>query len=279
MEEWQITLAEEVTFQGVGLHSGERCAIRCLPAPPDTGILFRVAQDGTVVQFRASHRYVLSTHRCTTLGVDGVELYTVEHLLAAVRGMGIHNLIIEVEGREIPIADGSALIFAELFKEVGFEEQRVPIDFKEIEKPLSVSSGPMRIDLLPAPLFRISYTFVTDHPVIKIQSQEFTIDRDIFLKEIAPARTFGFVEEIESLKEKGLIQGGSLDHALLIGRDRIIGDMRLPKELARHKILDIIGDLALTLPLKGHIVALRSGHTLSIELVRRLEGLFREGSL
>lgn len=277
MEEWQYTLAKEITYEGPGLHSGEEGAIRCLPAPPHTGILFIVEQEGRRGQFKASPRNVLSTNRCTTLGAAGVKLHTVEHILAAARGMGLDNLIIEAQGKEIPIADGSALVYARLFLEAGLKKQEAFRSFWEIHKPLSVSCGSMRMEIFPDPTFRISYTFVTDHPVVGVQTEELTIDRETFLKEIAPARTFGFAEEVESLKEQGLIQGGSLDHALLIGREEIIGELRLPKEMARHKILDIIGDMALTVPIKGHIVALCSGHTLDVELVRKIEGVFKEG--
>lgn len=272
---WQHTLSQEVTFQGPTLHSGEKAEIYCRPAPPDTGVVFLVRDGGDRVPIKASVSNVIRTQRCTTLGLKGVEVGTVEHILAAIRGMELDNLFIEVEGPEIPIGDGSASLFAELFYEAGLKEQRVRRRYWSLQEIFKVERDRETLILKPAPSLTISYTFVTDHPLIGVQYASFTLDRETFLQEIAPAKTFGFLKEVEALQSRGLIKGGSLENALLIGEEEIIGEPHFSNELARHKILDIIGDMALTLPFTGHIKALGSGHSLNVELVKKIESSSR----
>lgn len=276
---WQHTLKKEVKYQGIGLHQGEEVAITCLPAPPDTGILFLVKDGNREVQIKANLANVVSTERCTTLGSQGVTLSTVEHLLAALKGLEIDNAYIKVRGNEIPIGDGSAQVYARLFFEAQREVQEVERTIWKIKEAFWVKRGSMVMLLLPAHTSFISYTLVLDHPLVKVQFVEFPLTRESFLQEIAKARTFGFSREVRALQERGLIKGANLSNAILIGEEEIFGELRFPDELARHKILDIIGDMALTTPFLGHMVALRSGHTLHVELARKVERFFQNKAL
>ncbi len=220
----------------------------------------------------ARYEFVAETSRRTVLEKDGVRIETVEHILSALYGLGITDAVIEVEGDEIPAMDGSALPFAQAFYEnlMGWEEKVQPY---ELMLPIGVEDGGRKVEAVPHPHLTIAAAIRYDHPFLPSQFVELTITPETYLKEIAPARTYAFVEEVEGLKEKGLAAGGSLENALVIGRDGYVNEPRFPDEPVRHKVLDLLGDLALMeqgRPFVGRIMAVAAGHSLHIQFVKKL---------
>lgn len=258
------TIQKEISCIGIGLHSGKPIELKLLPASEGSGILFiRKDLGGQSIPADAAH--VVSTHLSTTIGVGGATVQTVEHLLAAVSALEIDNLIVEVDGPEVPVLDGSASPFVALIQKAGVAEQERPKSFIEFLKPVTVSEKGKYVTIRPGSSFDISYQIQFDHPLISNQSYFYRHSRQAFVKEIAPARTFGFLKDVETLKAQGLAQGGSLDNAIVIGDDQILNKqgLRFPDEFVRHKILDLIGDFSLLgMPVLGHVEALCSGHML-----------------
>lgn len=269
----QRTLKSRVSFRGVGLHMGEEVALVLEPAPPDAGVVFVREDLPGSPSLKAKARKVVSNERGTTIGKGEVRVSTVEHILAALAGLKIDNVIIRMDGEEVPAADGSALPFVNLIQKAGVVEQPKPRQVFKIKEPIWIQEGERSLTVLPYPGLKIAYTVDFSHSWLKSQFAEFVIAEDTFIKEIAPSRTFGFMDEVEELKKRGLIKGGSLENAVLIDEEGVVNKegLRFPNEPVRHKILDLIGDLyLLEKPIEGHIIAVKSGHFFNIKLIQRL---------
>jgi UDP-3-O-[3-hydroxymyristoyl] N-acetylglucosamine deacetylase len=267
----QRTPQREIVFEGRGLHSGKRARLRILPSPQDTGILFmRTDLDGHIIPARGE--CLLETPLSTTLTFNGVQVGTVEHLLAALAGVGVDNARIEVDGPEVPILDGSASPFVEALLEVGLLRQEAPRRFLTILRPVSVSDADKRLVIFPSNEFRVSYAIDFPHSAIGYQEREFRISTRTFVEEIAPARTFCLYRDVEEMRRQGLALGGGLDNAVVVGDGGVLtGSLRYQDEFVRHKILDLVGDLSLVgRPIRGHVVVFKGGHRLHAALVHRL---------
>jgi len=266
MDIQQRTIRRQVEAEGVGLHSGTSVRLTLSPAAADTGVIFR-APDGTLIPAVIDH--VVDGHFATTIGAYGVKVRTIEHLMAAIAALGIDNLLVDVSGNELPAMDGSSRPFVELLASAGcvsLPTTRRPL---VIEEPVRVEEGTRWIQALPAESFRISYTLDHDHPAIGLQVASFVVTEDVFVEQIAPARTYGFLRDMGVMRKNGLALGGSLDNAIVVGKRSVLNDtLRYPDEFVRHKILDLIGDLALLgRPLVGHVIARNGGHALNHQLL------------
>lgn len=300
------TIARETSLSGIGLHTGETCTITFKPVGADHGIKFvRTDLPGTQ-PIPADIDHVIDISRGTTIGIGEAKVYTVEHALAALTGLGIDNVLIEMSGPEPPVGDGSALPFVEVLQEAGlvdFDEDKA---YLEIDTPMSYSEPERRVDIvvLPSDDFRITFMIDFANPALGTQYTSLVDLEKEFAEEFAPARTFCFLSEVEMLKNQGLIKGGSLDNAMVIydlkegqvevdriraalgingeafvGRTGIINDLplRFYNEPVRHKALDLIGDLTLIgVPIKGHVLAGRSGHKANVALVKKLRSLYQK---
>ena len=269
----QKTIRREVGCAGIGLHCGERVNMRLLPAPPGTGIRFRRVDLGGR-EIAASIDNLHQTSFATQL-TDGVaSVSTVEHVLSAASGLGVDNLLIELEGPEVPIMDGSATPFVYLLHEAGIRRQQAARTFIKIVEPLRVDDGDddKFIAIYPAERLKISYTIDFDHPLIGIQRETFLVTPRAYTEQLAPARTFGFLRDVETMRSLGLALGGSMENAIVVGENSILNpQLRFPDEFVRHKILDAVGDLTLLgAPLLGHVVAYRAGHSLHTDLVEKI---------
>jgi UDP-3-O-[3-hydroxymyristoyl] N-acetylglucosamine deacetylase len=269
------TLAESVSFEGVGLHSGEATGCEVGPAPPGTGIVFEVGGP-TPTRIPARAQYVSSTRNATTLARGGAAVATVEHLLAALSGLGVDNARVVMAGPELPILDGSARPFVEAILAVGLEAEGRPRRWRKLLREICVEDGDRRIRLLPADALSIHYVADFPHPCVGRQSIRFdTFSPALFAAEVAPARTFGFAHEIEALQAAGLGRGGSLENTVVFDAEgvRNPGGLRFPDEVVRHKVLDLVGDLALLgAPLCARIEVLKGGHALHRAAVDALLG-------
>ena len=272
------TIKREVSFCGVGLHSGLPVNMRLLPGPVGTGIVFKRTDMAGAVFIPVCAARVLSTFYATTIGMNGARVQTVEHLLAAVYALSIDNLIIELDGEEVPIADGSSAHFVNLLLEAGEERQGKERMVLKVTEPLSIEDGERRITLFPVRHghcegLEISYTIAYPHPLIASQSFSYSHSKDAFIKEIASARTFGFLKDIKYLLAEGYAKGGSLENAIVVGEDKILNreQLRFEDEFVRHKILDLLGDIALLgMPIIGRIEAYHAGHKLHTRLIETL---------
>ena len=269
----QTTLAKAVSASGHGLHTGEPAAILLKPAPAYTGYVFR-RTDLNNFEIPAAPQFVARVSYATTLMRQGVMISTVEHLLAALAGSHIDNCIIEIDSLEVPILDGSAEPFIEMVESAGTVELEAPRQFLRVLKRVEVAEGNRRMSISPAPRFGISCLIEFPHPMIGTQRCEIEVSDGQFARHIASARTFGFLNEIESLRNLGLARGGSLDNAVILTPEGGIMNregLRYSDEFVRHKILDIIGDLALLgMPLLGQVEAERTGHGVHTALVSRV---------
>jgi UDP-3-O-[3-hydroxymyristoyl] N-acetylglucosamine deacetylase len=248
-------------------------ALSLLPAPPDTGIVFLRKDLNADTPVSASIKNIRPAILSTVVGVDGVRVQTIEHVLAAAFGLGIDNLLIEVDAPELPALDGSAAPFVHMILEAGIVQQERRRSYLKIVRPIEVRDGDKHIAILPASMPSVTYTIHYDHPLIRRQDCTYRWSQEAFVREIAPARTFGFLREVEALWEAGLGRGGSLQNTLVLTNEGLLNDggLRFPDEFVRHKILDLIGDLALLgLPFIGEIVAVRSGHSLHSRLVAQI---------
>jgi UDP-3-O-[3-hydroxymyristoyl] N-acetylglucosamine deacetylase len=268
----QHTIAAPVSASGIGLHTGVEVNLRLCPAHANTGILFRRTDlEGFIIE--ALSRNVARVSYATSLMKKGVLISTTEHLLSALAGLEVDNVLVEIDNLELPILDGSAQPFVELITKAGIRRQRARRSFIKILKPVEVVDGMRRIVVYPADVFRVTYHIAFPHPLIGAQSIEFAPGSSNYPTEIAPARTFGFLEELEMLRKNGLIRGGSLENAVVLDRKVVINPegLRFPDEFCRHKLLDLIGDFSLLgHPLIGHVVAERAGHAMHAQLVSRL---------
>lgn len=268
----QNTLKKEITISGQGLHTGNNISMQINPAPRDTGIIF-IRTDKGNVQIKAGVNSVVDTTFATTLASEGVKIGTVEHLLAALSGLNIDNAYVQIDGPEVPIMDGSALPFVRKIVEAGIAKQAKPVPVIRILEPIVVSEGQSQIAVTPFEGSRITYRLFYTHPAFGEQKLGLDITPMKFIKELAPARTFGFLRDVEMLRSRGLAKGGSLENAIVLGDKEVINgnQLRFKDEFVRHKILDAIGDMALIgFPLYGHIIANKSGHTLHIKLLRKI---------
>lgn len=252
-------------WHGVGLHSGVPCTVKVEPKPVGYGVQF-VTPSGAHVHARPEH--VLSTERCTTIGAQDQSIATVEHLMAALAAVGLWDARIEVDGPEIPVLDGSALPYVLALRRLGPFGCPTPI---ELCGPIRIEQGSSVAVARPWPRFFLRLSVSFDHPAVGHQSARWTGDTLAFEKSIAPARTFGFIEEVQALWDRGLAQGGDLTNALVFGATGPLSPMRLPSEPARHKLLDAVGDLALLgAPLRARIELTQPGHSLVFSLVQAL---------
>ena len=267
----QTTIARPVCTEGVGLHTGVYGHIRLVPAPADTGIVFRrVDLDNFLIE--AEGHNVARVSYATSLMKQGVLLSTTEHLLAAIYSCGIDNVFIEIDSIEVPILDGSAEPFMQMLEKAGTRRLRRKRRFLKILKALEVIEGDRRIGIYPADEFRVRCYVDFPHPLVGQQEVEMLVSPETFRHLLARARTFCFERDIEPLRSMGLIRGGSLENAIVLTSDGVMnGPLRFPDEFGRHKALDLIGDLALAgLPLLGHVEAHKAGHALHTQLVSRL---------
>jgi UDP-3-O-[3-hydroxymyristoyl] N-acetylglucosamine deacetylase len=268
---YQLTIQRPVEIDGVGLHTAVRSHLRFVPAPADTGIVFRrVDLDGFPIE--AHVRNVARVSYATSLMKQGVLLSTVEHVLAALYSCSVDNVYVELDALELPILDGSSQPYIDLLARAGTRTLRRRRRYIRVTKPLEFSDGDRRIGIYPSEEFRVHCFVDYDHPAVGPQEVEMIVDRASFSRELAPARTFGFMKDFPGLQAMGLIRGGSVENAIVLDNDSILnGPLRFPDEFGRHKALDLIGDLALVgRPLKARIVAHKAGHALHTQLVTRL---------
>lgn len=268
----QTTLKQSFSATGIGLHSASPVSMTVLPAPAYTGFLFRRV-DLNNFEIPATPQYVAHVSYATTLMKSGVMIATVEHLLSALVGCGVDNAIIEIDSLEVPILDGSSLQWVELICGSGIVELPAPRAYLRVLKRVEVGEKERAMSIEPCAEFRITCVIDFPHPFIGVQTHEITFVNGNYVSEIAPARTFGFADQIETLRQNGLSRGASLENAIALTRDGIMNaePLRFPDEFVRHKILDIIGDLALCgMPILGHVRASRSGHGLHTMLLSTL---------
>jgi UDP-3-O-[3-hydroxymyristoyl] N-acetylglucosamine deacetylase len=268
----QTTLSAPVETEGIGLHTAVPVHLRLKPAPPDTGYVF-IRTDLGGFEIPASVEWVAHCSYATTLMRTGVMLSTVEHLLAALRGGGVDNVYIEVDNLEIPIMDGSAEAFTNMIERAGVVEQSLARKALMVQEKVSIEQGDRWIQIEPSDSYEIDCLIDFRHPLIGTQHFLVDVTNGNFGREIAAARTFGFTEEIEALRRANLIQGGSLDNAIVLTQNGMLNEtsLRFTDEFVRHKILDIIGDLALLgMPIMGRVTAHKSGHILHAALMTKL---------
>ena len=267
----QRTLKKEVVFEGIGLHTGHYSKVCLKPAPRDTGLIFIRTDKG--IPIKASISSVTDTAFATTIGYNGAKIRTVEHLLAALSGLGIDNLIIEVNGPEIPILDGSSLELTRLILKSGIAKQAKRRPYIRITHPVVLTDGHAEIAAFPYNGRRITYLILFNHHLLGEQKFSVVLTEENFALEIAPARTFGFLKDVEYLKANGFAKGGSIDNAIILGETGILNSsgLRFKDEFVRHKILDLTGDLSLLgFPIYGHIIANKSGHTTNLKFLKKL---------
>ncbi|HUO34296.1 MAG TPA: UDP-3-O-acyl-N-acetylglucosamine deacetylase [Candidatus Acidoferrum sp.] len=269
--QYQVTLQRPVETHGIGLHTAVPCRVRLVPAPADTGIVFRrVDLDNFEIEARVAN--VARVSYATSLMKQGVLLSTTEHVLAALYSCGIDNVYVELDALELPILDGSAMPFIEMLSRAGIRRLRRPRRFIRVLKPLEFADGDRRIGIYPSDEFRVHCFVDYDHPFIGPQEVEIAVNQQSFTRELASARTFGFMKDFPGMQSMGLIRGGSVDNAIVLDDNSIMnGPLRFADEFGRHKALDLIGDLALVgRPLLARIEAHKAGHALHTQLVTRL---------
>ena len=267
----QRTLRRSISCAGIGLHSGNKVTLSLKPAPADYGIRFQRADlDG--LEIPANVTNLAGIQYATGLARETGSVETVEHLLAALCSLGIDNVSVELNYPEVPIMDGSAAPFVYLIQEAGVKRLSSPRRYLKVLRPVSLSRGDKWMAIYPCDHFKVTYSISFDHPLLRHQTRTIRVSEDTFIEQIAPARTFGFLKEVEMLRQKGLALGGSLDNAIVIGDTGVLNNaLRFEDEFVRHKILDVIGDLALIgHPIIGHLVAHRGGHALHTAFAAKL---------
>lgn len=271
----QRTLKNVIRATGVGLHTGEKVYLTMRPAAVDTGIVFRRVDLETPREIKAAPHHVGDTRLSSTLELDGVKVSTVEHLMSALAGLGIDNAYVDLTAAEVPIMDGSASPFIFLLQSAGIEEQAAPKKFIRIKKAVRVDEGDKWVRFEPYEGFKLDFSIDFAHPVFDKSSQYASVDFSTtsYIKEVARARTFGFMQDVEYLRSQGLALGGSLDNAVVMDEFRVLNSdgLRYEDEFVRHKVLDAIGDLYLLgHPLIGAFYGHKSGHALNNKLLRHL---------
>jgi len=269
----QKTIASSISCSGIGIHSGQEVNITINPAPADHGIIFIRTDLAKQVRIPAFWENIKSGINASTLGVNGTRIGTVEHLLAAFAGVGVDNAEVLVNGPELPILDGSARPFVEILNRTGLVELDRSRSWIVVTEPIKVRTNGSYCEIKPAAEASINCLISFNHPMLQRQEMTAGMGRDEFVNEIAPARTFGFLADVEMLKENGLALGGSLDNAVVFDDDGVVNEegMRWHDECVRHKILDVIGDLSLAGgPILGEVVSHKGGHGLNHMLLREL---------
>ena len=274
---YQQTLAAPVTYSGIGLHSGKNVNMCMLPAEVDTGIVFIRTDLPDKPEISAKPANVSSTLKATTLSENGAEVFTVEHLMAALSMLGIDNCRIEMDSPEPPVTDGSSGVFADLILTAGRKIQDEPRKVYVLDRAFAVHQDDRYICVLPYDGYRISFTSINPHPLLGTQYYDIELTEENFLKEIATARTVAFMHEVEQMKKMGLGLGGNTDNVVVFDNTGILSETRFDNELIRHKILDVIGDLYLLGHIKAHIVAVKTGHAFNAELARQIENYRSKG--
>ena len=270
---FQNTVKNKVTFTGIGIHSGKEVELTLRPAEAGTGIVFHRTDLTPAVAIEAIAANVVNTRLSTTIGQNGVIIATIEHLMAALRVCGIDNVFVDINGPEVPIMDGSAAPFIQWIDKAGIKALARPRKYLVVKKPVTITDGDKKVSIIPSRFFRVSFDMRFNHPVVNNQFRSVKLNKSSFTKEIASARTFGFLAEFETLKANGLAQGASLENAVAIGNDGILNEegLRFPDEFVRHKILDAIGDFSLVgHQILGHVKAFKSGHDLNHRLVKEI---------
>ena len=262
------TLKSQITISGIGLHSGKKVSLKLIPAEAHTGLIFicNVRNKKSIIP--VSLNYVVDTSNAVTLG-DGFRIVqTVEHLMAALFTRGITDLIMEIDSSEIPIMDGSSRPFLEAIDSIGVTEFTDVVDPIRITTPVWVVDGDKYIVILPSETLKVTYNIHFNHPLLRGQSITMDLDEKILSSEILPARTFGFLRDVEALQARGLALGGSLDNAIVLSEDGYLNEsLRFENECIRHKVLDLIGDLSIVgRPIIGHILASKAGHALDVSM-------------
>src|SRR3990167_6387568 len=267
----QRTLRRHISCVGIGLHSGNKVNLTLKPAPADFGIRFRRTDLGNL-EVPATVHNLAGIQLATGLARNDVSVDTVEHLMAALVSMGVDNVLIDLNSPEVPIMDGSAAPFIYLIHEAGVKRLQAPRKYLKIVRPIAISRGDKRIALYPSDHFKVTYSISYDHPLLRHQSRTVRVTEESFVEEIAPARTFGFLEEVEMMRQQGLALGGSLENAIVIGDTGVLNNaLRFEDEFVSHKILDAIGDMALVgHPIIGHLIAHRGGHALHTAFAARV---------
>lgn len=266
----QTTLAKTAVYKGIGLHSGREVSIELMPAEPDSGIVFlRTDLEGNP-EIKASAENVTSTVRATTIEDNGAKVFTIEHMMSVLHAMRVDNCRIAISAEEPPVADGSALTFFELVRKAGIAEQEAQRRELVVSRPVRVDKDDSFVVAVPYDGFRISFTSINPHKLIGVQYFDIEVNEDSFYKEIAQARTIAYEKEIEALRNMGLGLGGTIDNVIVYNDEGWINPLHYDDELVRHKILDIIGDLRLAGMVKGHFIAVKSGHALNTAMAKLL---------
>ena len=272
----QRTLKTEVSYTGIGLHSGREVHATLKPAPEDTGIVFVRKDLAGAPQVHAKAQNVTSTLRATTVEENGNKVFTIEHLMSAFHAHRIDNAYVELDSEEPPVADGASLVFFELMAKAGIVEQakdRREIVIDKVYRIDDEKTGRF-VMVLPYDGFRVSFTSLNPHKLIGVQYEDFHVDEAVYHKEIAPARTIAYEKEIQALREMGLGLGGSLENVIVYNDEGWLNPLHFEDELVRHKILDVIGDLRLAGIIRGHVIAVASGHALNTQLAKQIAAAY-----
>lgn len=268
--QYQTTIAKEVTYTGIGLHSGCQVTMKLKPAPVNTGIVFiRIDIEGSPMVAAISDN-VTATIRATTIESGRAKVFTIEHLMSAFHALGLDNCYVEIDAVEPPVTDGSALVFFELIQSAGIVKQAEESREVIIDRTYIVRKDDKFAMILPYDGFRVSFTSVNPSKLIGVEYADYEITAKTFYKEIAPARTIAYQKEIEDLQKMGLGLGGTLENVIVYDDEKWLTRLRFEDELVRHKVLDIIGDLRLVGRIRGHIVAVKSSHAINTELAKQI---------
>ena len=267
----QHTIKKEVSYAGIGLHSGREVVITFKPAAAGSGIVFVRTDLPDRPEIKAVPENVSSTVKATTLSANGAEVFTVEHLMGALSMLAIDNIRIEMSSPEPPVTDGSAKVFCELLESAVITEQEEERKVYVVDKSFAVYDGDRYLAVLPYDGYRVSFTSINKHPLLGTQFFDIELDKESFKREIMPARTVAFTEELEMLRSMGLGLGGSLENVVVFDKDKILSETRFDDELIRHKILDVIGDLYLLGPIKAHVVAVKTGHAFNAQVAKQIQ--------
>ncbi len=272
--EKQRTLLKSISVSGIGLHTGNKVSMTLSPAPPNTGYTFRLNKKGNLINIRALYSNVKSTELCTLISDDkGNSISTVEHILSALYGLEVDNVFIDVDSNEIPVCDGSSKVFVNLLKNNGFQTQNLFKNFIKIKKIIEVNDGDKIARVTPFDQTMITCDVEYSHKFIGKQSISLALTPELYETQISSARTFGFMKDVEELKEKGLIKGGSLDNAIILDDNKVLneGGLRFTDEFVRHKVLDFIGDISLAgNRIIGSFFTSHTGHELNIKLLKAI---------
>ena len=269
----QRTIQKIAACEGIGLHTGQPVRMSLRPAPANSGVVFKRIDLRDAPTIEAQPANIIDVHHATSIGKNGVKVRTIEHLMAAFAGMGLDNVLVELDGEEVPVMDGSAAPFVELIRRADLRRQMAPRTYLKVKERLVVEDERRSIQIVPSERLQVIYTMRFDHPLLGEQSVAFDLSRETFVREIASCRTYGFVKDVEELRGRNLALGGSFDNAVVIGEAGVLnGDLRFRDELVRHKVLDLLGDLYLLgRPVVGTVIAHNAGHLLHTRLVQEIQ--------